>query len=127
MFKSNLHKKIGQSGWSEEEHTSRTKEESFGEEFSLEKPSTGKKKSKRKPPKKCKHKHNYVDVICVYRNDIFGKPCKHAVLRRRCTICGKLEGWIHPSIKDPISCGTRMMTYEEILRIYADLQVIKYD
>lgn len=101
--------------------------QSFCENFLLDKPSTGKKRSKRKPSKKSKHKHDYVDVICVYKTDVFGQPHKYAVLRKKCSICGKLDGWIHPTIKDPISCGSRMMTYEEIMKTYKGLEIIEYD
>ena len=127
MSKSNLYKKIGQAGWSEEDHTPRKQTESFYDYDSLDKASTGKKISKRKTPKKTKHKHDYEQVICVYKNDVFGRSCKEAVLRKKCKICGKLDGWIHPTVKDPISCGSRWMTFEETMNIYHGLEVINYD
>lgn len=59
MSKSNFHKKLGQTHWSDNEHTSRAKEDNFYEDDFLDTPSTGKKKKHKKTRKKFDHKHNY--------------------------------------------------------------------
>ena len=55
MSKSNYYKKLGQCGWNDENHTSRSLEDDFYEDDMKQKPSTGKKKSKKQAPKKCDH------------------------------------------------------------------------
>lgn len=127
MSKSNFHKKLGQAHWSDDEHTSRTKEDNFYNDDFLDAPSTGKKKKHKKNGKKFNHKHNYVEVICLYKRDLLGRPCKSAIISKRCSICGKLDGWKHPTIKDPIKGFTRLMTADEIIKAYKDLEVFEYD
>lgn len=126
MPKSNFYKKLGQAGWSDNDHTPRSKEDDFYELDSANKSSTGKKR-KKKSVKKCNHKHQYVEVICLYKRDLLGRPCKTAILSRRCSICGKLDGWKHPTIRDPETGYTRMMTADEVLKYYKNLEVIEYE
>ena len=126
MSKSNYHKKLGRAGWIDKEHTSRSKESNFyDEDYSLEKPSTGKKKKKKLAPKKIDHKHEYVDVIYEYTWNIGGKTEPIGVLRKKCIICGKLDGWIHPTIKDKETGRKRNMTLAEIKKNYPFAEVLK--
>jgi hypothetical protein len=126
MSKSNYHKKLGQQGWNYDGHTERALEDDFYDDDMKQKPSTGKKKSKKPTPKKCDHKHKYEDVVCLYHTDILGRPCKDVYLSTRCSICGKLNGWKHPTIYDPKIHRKRMMTNEEILKEYKDLPLVEY-
>ena len=128
MSKSNYHKKLGRAGWIDNEHTSRSKESNFyDEDYSLEKPSTGKKKKKHPAPKKCNHKHEYEEVICTYEINILGQHKPEAVIRDRCTICGEMKGWKHPTIKDSEHYFSRSMTYEEILKNFPNLTILEMD
>ena len=126
MSKSNYYKKLGRTGWVDNGHTSRSKETNFyDEDYSLEKPSTGKKKKKHSTPKKIDHKHEYVEVIYQYSYNFGGNQVPMAVIRKKCSICGKLAGWIHPSIKDKETGRIRSMTFEEIKKNYPFAEVLK--
>lgn len=126
MSKSNYHKKIGRQGWNDDEHTRRSDIDAFYDEDMLESSSTGKKRSKKKSKKKSDHKHKYVEVIGIFNTDILGRPHRSGVLMKRCSICGKIDGWKHPTIKDSDSYFSRMMTLDEILKTYKDLEVVEF-
>lgn len=126
MSKSNYYKKLGQHGWNYEGHTERSIEDDFYDDDMKQKPSTGKKQSKKKTPKKCDHKHKYEEVVCLYYRDVFGRSRKSANLSMRCSICGRLNGWKHPTIYDPDIKRNRIMTTEEILKEYKHLPLIEY-
>ena len=126
MSKSNYHKKIGRHGWSDNEHTSRAEIDDFYDEDMLESSSTGKKKAKKKSKKKTDHKHKYVDIVGIFNTDLLGRKCRSGVLMKRCSICGKINGWKHPTIKDSDSYYSRMMTLDEILKTYKDLEVVEF-
>lgn len=80
-------------------------------------PSTGKRRSKRKPVKKSNHKHIYEDVILTYSNDNI--PCRG----KRCTICSKIEtvGFFTKKIEGGYF---QIMTADEIMSEYSNLPVI---
>ena len=122
MSKSNYHKKIG----NDSEHTSRAEIDDFYDEDMLESSSMGKKKAKKKSKKKTDHKHKYVDIIGIFNTDMLGRKCRSGVLMKRCSICGKINGWIHPTIKDSDSYYSRMMTLDEILKTYKDLEIVEF-
>ena len=126
MSKSNYHKKLGNQGWNYEGHTERAIEDDFYDDDMKQKPSTGKKKSKKQTHKKCDHKHKYEEVVCLYHTDVLGRSIPSANLSKRCSICGKLDGWKHPSIYDSSMHRNRRMTTEEILKEYKDLPLIEY-
>lgn len=127
MSKSNFHKKLGNRGWNCDERTERAIEDDFYDEDMKQKPSTGKKKSNKKSHgKKIDHKHKYEQVVCVYNSDILGRPNRSAVLGKRCSVCGKLDGWDHPMIYDSKVGHYRPMTVDEILKHYSTLQVVEY-
>jgi len=126
MSKSNYHKKIGRHGWSDNEHTPRAEIDDFYDEDMLESSSMGKKKAKKKSKKKTDHKHKYVDIIGIFNTDMLGRKCRSGVLMKRCSICGKINGWIHPTIKDSDSYYSRMMTLDEILKTYKDLEIVEF-
>lgn len=127
MSKSNYHKKIGRQGWNDDEHTSRSDIDAFYDEDMLESSSTGKKKSKKKSSKRSNHKHKYVEVIGIFNTDILGRPNKDGVILKRCSICGKINGWKHPTVKeDNSSYFSRMMTLDEVLETYKDLEIVEF-
>ena len=126
MSKSNIHKKVGRQGWIEEEHTTRSELDNYYDEADTDSPSTGKKRSKRKSKKKCDHKHKYSDIIGIFNTDILGRPHRSAVLMKRCSICGKIDGWKHPVIEDKETHRNRQMTYDEIMKVYGNLDVVEY-
>ena len=126
MSKSNYHKKIGRQGWNDDEHTRRSDIDAFYDEDMLESSSTGKKRSKKKSKKKSDHKHKYVEVIGIFNTDILGRPHRSGVLMKRCSICGKIDGWKHPVIEDKETHRNRQMTYDEIMKVYGNLDVVEY-
>lgn len=127
MSKSNYHKKLGRAGWSSEEHTERSMIDEFYDFDCKDSPSSGKKRSKKKQSgKKYDHKHKFEKVICIFNTDLLGRPCRSAVIGKRCSICGKLDGWEHPITKDEGSKWYRQLTYDEVLKLYKDLPVVQY-
>ena len=126
MSKSNYHKKIGRQGWNDDEHTRRSDIDAFYDEDMLESSSTGKKRSKKKSKKKSDHKHKYVEVIGIFNTDILGRPHRSGVLMKRCSICGKIDGWKHPVIEDKETHRNRQMTFDEVMKVYGNLDVVEY-
>lgn len=45
---------------------------------------------------------------------------------KRCPICGKIDSWKHPTVKDRDSYFSRMMTLDKILKTYKDLEVVEF-
>ena len=127
MSKSNYYKKVGRASWNDEEHTSRAELDNFYDLDTMNLSSTGKKKANKKAKKKCDHKHKYVDVIGLYNTDLLGRKNKTVVLLKRCSICGRISEWKHPTIRDANSPFSRYMTLDEILKVYGDLEIIEYD
>lgn len=126
-MKGNAYKKFAESGWTDTDETTRAQMNEYAEGISLEKPSTGKKKSKPHKKKKCDHKHEWSDVLLEtsYRDPLTGKPKRTLHLGKKCSICDLIKEtkWFITVKEDGIY---RNMTYDEIKKQYSDLEIIDY-
>jgi hypothetical protein len=95
----------------------------------LEKPSTCTKKSAtKKKKKKSDHKHQFEEVLLQvsYRYPLTGKVTKNLHLGKRCSICSMIKetSWF---ITEKCSDGSsRILTYDEIINKYPDLEIVDY-
>lgn len=125
LSKSNIYKKVGQSGWNSERETSRSATESFYDDIEQSEQSTGKKKSKDKKHKRSDHKHDYYKVLIRTQIPI-GKKLKNTYsFGNKCSICGKVKD-ISFYVYDE---SGHISDEQEILKKFADLEIVdvKFD
>lgn len=81
------------------------------------------KKSSKKGKKRANHKHEYEEVLIRNYPYAFHKVC----LMNRCKVCGNLRAKEILMI-NPVEDGySTMMTNEEILEKYKDLEIFDYE